>query len=104
MNYQATSAALLFLLSLAAGAPAADETRARELFGSLGCRGCHRLEGGGGTVGPTLEGIGKRMDREQIRQELVDPKADDPKSMMPSFAKLPPADLQALVDFLAGRK
>jgi ubiquinol-cytochrome c reductase cytochrome b subunit len=96
--------AVLLSCTLAVPAFAADEARARELVKSLGCKGCHQLDGAGGSIGPSLDGLGKRMDREQIRTELTEPKADDPKSSMPSYQSLSAADLQALVDFLAARR
>jgi cbb3-type cytochrome oxidase cytochrome c subunit len=86
--------------ALAAG----DEVRGRELINSSGCKGCHKIEGQGGSLGPALDGVGKRLTPEQLRQQLVNPKARNPSSTMPSFSHLPNKDIQALVDFLEGLK
>lgn len=40
-----------------------------------GCMRCHKVNGVGGDVGPDLAGIGRRMNREQILQAIVEPNA-----------------------------
>lgn len=97
--------AMVFSLALfASSAPAADALNGQELANSLGCRGCHRIGGDGGNIGPPLDGIGKRMPAEKLRQWLLDPKSVNPKSMMPSFQKLTEADLRSLTDYLLSLK
>jgi cytochrome c2 len=91
-------------LALAAPALAADDARARELINSLGCKGCHKLGGDGGTLAPAFEGVGTRLEAEAIRRQLVNPKEVNPKTMMPAYAHLPEKDLKALVDFLKSLK
>jgi quinoprotein glucose dehydrogenase len=39
------------------------------------CLRCHKLEGSGGDVGPVMDGIGKKYDREFLLQSIVDPSA-----------------------------
>ena len=102
MMKQAASVALI--LALAAPALAADDARARELIDSLGCKGCHKLGGEGGTLAPAFEGMGTRLKEEDIRRQLVNPKESNPKTMMPAYAHLPEKDLKALVDFLKSLK
>jgi mono/diheme cytochrome c family protein len=46
------------VLASSVGAPSLVESKA--LFHSLGCRGCHRVGGGGGDDGPDLTRIGER--------------------------------------------
>jgi mono/diheme cytochrome c family protein len=75
-----------------------------EIFKAQGCRGCHQLQGIGGTIGPPLDGLGKRLDQKSLRQQLVTPKASQPASIMPAYGHLPPAELQALIDYLQGLK
>ena len=95
------TAASALLLSLAASPVlAADVARGEELSKSLGCKGCHTIANSGGKIGPALDGVGQRLKAEQIRKQLLEPKSVHPKSMMPSYEKLPQADLQALVDYL----
>ena len=95
-----TAATALLLAFMAIPALAADTARGQELVNSLGCKGCHKVGDSGGTLGPALDDVGKRMTAEQIRQKLVNPKATTPHSIMPSFQRLPEEDLQALVSYL----
>jgi mono/diheme cytochrome c family protein len=75
-----------------------------QVFNAQGCRGCHQLEGVGGSLGPALDKLGKRMDQERLRQQLIAPKEVKPASIMPAYGHLPPADLQALIEYLQGLK
>lgn len=94
----AALALVLAAPALAAGNP----SRAVELLNALGCKGCHRLNSEGGTLGPALDGVGKRLDKQKIRRKLIDPKAMNPGSMMPSFAHIPEQDIDLLADYLGG--
>ena len=91
-------------LALATPALAADDARARELINSLGCKGCHQIAGEGGTLGPAFDGVGSRLKEKDIREQLVNPKAKNPNSMMPAFASLPEKDMKVLVDYLKSLK
>jgi cytochrome c2 len=95
---------LVFLFSLAAPALAADEAQARNLINSLGCKGCHSFEGSGGALGPALDEVGKRLDENQLEAKLLQPKASNPNSMMPSYGHLSQDNLAALVEFLHQQK
>jgi ubiquinol-cytochrome c reductase cytochrome b subunit len=98
------AAAAALSLALAAPALAADDARARELINSLGCKGCHQLAGEGGTLGPAFDGMGTRLKEKDIREQLVNPKGKNPKTMMPAFANLPEKDIKVLVDYLKSLK
>ena len=37
------------------------------------CKTCHRIGGKGTEVGPDLDGIGKKYDRAQILENILDP-------------------------------
>ena len=82
----------------------ADDAPALDLINSQGCKGCHRLKGEGGTVGPDLTDVGKRLTPQQLRQVLVAPQSVKPGSLMPSFAHLSDQELDRLVDFLSGQR
>lgn len=97
---------LLILLTPALpgrAAPAADrdEARARELINSQGCKACHRIDGSGGILGPDLAGLGKRLTAAQIRKQLLAPTTPPKAGFMPAYTHLRPADLNALVAYLA---
>lgn len=99
-----TAALTLALAFLSSAAFAADSARGRELVNSLGCKGCHKVEGKGGSVGPALDGVGKRLSADQIQKKLLDPKTTNPKSTMPSYKHLPQDDLKAVVGYLSSLK
>lgn len=59
-----------------------EASRGAELFADkrLQCINCHQVGGKGGSVGPALDDIGKRFNREQILQSLLEPSLKiDPK-------------------------
>lgn len=58
----------------------------RRLFDTHGCRGCHRLRGVGGTIGPDLSREGAtRRDPAWLERHFLDPRAVSPNSVMPNF-------------------
>lgn len=67
------------------------------------CVACHSLAGQGGAVGPTLDGVGERRDREYLTKWLHDPQSIKADSKMPKLA-LSEADIQELVEFLSQQK
>ena len=61
-----------------------NTARGRELFLAAGvqCRSCHRVHGTGIELGPDLSQIGKKYDRIQLLETILDPsKKIDPKYM-----------------------
>jgi len=101
--------AFLTLEGALAGAPteidlpvAAQFEEGRSAVASSGCLGCHVIGENGGSLGPDLTEIGKRLPGPAIARTLVNPTAP-----MPSYAKLrteSPEKFQALVDYLASLK
>ena len=84
----------------------------KALFASNGCSSCHTLKAAAATgkVGPDLDNLptyaqqaGRPLE-DFIRQSIMDPNAyvqkGFPKGVMPPFATLPKAQLDALVEFL----
>ena len=98
MRAMATGAAMLLMAGTATASD--DEARGRELINSLGCKGCHQVEGAGGKLGPSLDDIGERYNKEEIAKHITDPKSFNPNSMMPSYGHLKEEDLEALVKYL----
>jgi cbb3-type cytochrome oxidase cytochrome c subunit len=86
-------------------AAAATGTKPGEtVYKAQGCSACHRIGGVGGTIGPDLSGVGRRRDKGWILQQLTDPKSHDPKSVMPSFARLAQRDREDLAEYLVNLK
>lgn len=79
---------------------AAEPVVVPELIAAAGCRGCHQLSGYGGTVGPALDGVGRRLGRERIAQWMRDPRQLAPKATMPAYDYLSPEEINRIVDFL----
>jgi len=58
----------------------------RKLFDSHGCRGCHKLDGVGGSIGPDLSHEGStRRDPRWLESHFLDPQSVSPGSAMPNF-------------------
>ena len=96
-----TAAFILFGLLLCTPASAKDsEAQARRLLNALGCKGCHKFEGDGGTLAPALDQVGSRLSKADIRAHLSAHAAPRTQSIMPSFSTLSKADLYTLSTFL----
>lgn len=67
------------------------------------CIACHALEGQGGTVGPALDGVGSRFEKDYIINWLRDPQAMKADSRMPKLP-LSEADIVELGAFLSQLK
>jgi mono/diheme cytochrome c family protein len=84
----------------AADNPAAPElARGQELFETVGCRGCHKLGGVGGNIGPELDRVGARRSPDWLRQHFLEPSAVTPGSGMPP-QKFSEPDIEAIVLFM----
>jgi L-cysteine S-thiosulfotransferase len=75
---------------MAALGPSGDATRGREVFTSRDgghCVICHSAPGveAAGDFGPSLGGVGARLNAAQLRQRVVDITKVKPDAMMPSF-------------------
>jgi mono/diheme cytochrome c family protein len=84
----------------AADNPAAPElARGQQVFEASGCRGCHKLGGSGGNLGPELDKVGARRSPDWLKKHFVTPSAVTAGSAMPP-QKLADADLEAIVLFM----
>lgn len=93
---------VVVMAAVLASQPArADATAAQgaQVYKTLRCSMCHKIQGSGGKVGPDLTDVGTRRDAAWLQKYLPDPKGTTPKSKMPPV-KATPEDLAALVAYL----
>ncbi len=97
----------------APAAPARSATMdPRQLLQENACLGCHQLDGQGPPIGPPFDGMGARASADRIRRGILDPGAEVAEgyeqfagTMPPNFGQqLSAAQLEAIVQFLAGRR
>jgi ubiquinol-cytochrome c reductase cytochrome b subunit len=63
------------------------------------CAACHSINGVGGTMGPSLNGLSRRQTKDWVMRHFVDPQKLSPGSLMPPY-KLPENDLNNLTLYL----
>lgn len=96
----------------AAGAATTATTDPRALLAEKVCVGCHAIDGQGPPIGPSFDGMGSRLTRNQIREAILNPNATIAKGFEPFAGMMPQnfgdqltaAQLERVVEFLAGRK
>jgi len=69
------------------------------VFEHSSCVNCHRVNGNGTSVGPPLNGLGRRRTRTWVKEHFADPRKLSPGSIMPVY-KFSPADLENLTSYL----
>jgi mono/diheme cytochrome c family protein len=106
-------AMLTLTLAMPVVSAAQDEAlvkKGQEVYGAQKCATCHSIAGKGGKQSP-LDGVGKKLSAEDIRQWIVDPVAMAKKSnstkkppMPKKYDTLPAADVDALVAYMQSLK
>jgi cytochrome c oxidase cbb3-type subunit III len=61
--------------------------KGRDHYATLGCAGCHIVNGVGGSFGPALSDIGRLRGVDYLRQAIVDPGATLPRGTLPLPAR-----------------
>ncbi len=80
--------------------PAAPElAQGEQVFENSGCRGCHKLGGTGGIIGPELDKVGARRSPEWLKKHFIAPASATPGSVMPP-QKFSETNLEAIVLFM----
>lgn len=87
------------ILATAAAVAGRELSGGEKLYQSLGCSGCHTIQGIGGTMGPELTHVGSKRDRAWLLGHFKDPTAYVPNSAMPPTTA-PDADLEQLTDYM----
>jgi mono/diheme cytochrome c family protein len=97
------AAALGLVPSVAA---AQDAAKGEQVYAAQKCSMCHQVAGKGNKLSP-LDGVGKKLSAAEIKEWVVDPDAAAKKhgstkkpAMPKTYAKLPAADVDALVAYL----
>jgi mono/diheme cytochrome c family protein len=105
-----TTALALAAPAAAAGQDAAAVKKGQAVYDAQKCSTCHQIAGKGNKVSP-LDGVGKKLSAEEIRQWIVNPtemtaktKSTKKPPMPAKYGKLPPADIDALVAYLQSLK
>ena len=91
-------------------AAAQDAARGEQVYAAQRCQGCHMI-GGKGNKNSALDGVGARLSAADTREWIVDPVSaaakhkSTKKPLMPkTYAKLPAADVDALVAYMQSLK
>ena len=74
------------------------------LFKERGCLACHRIGDVGTDVGPALEKVRSKYDREKLAQYIVNPQKVNPNSKMPEQPDVKPPEAEQIAEFLMGLK
>lgn len=97
-------------LSPAAAQDAAAIKKGQDVYAAQKCSICHSIAGQGSKTNP-LDGVGKKLSAADTKQWIVDPVGMTKKSgstkkppMPARWAKLPAADLDALVAYMQSLK
>jgi mono/diheme cytochrome c family protein len=87
---------LAVLSSLPAHGSSSDKNRGAVVFTENGCQHCHTIRKSGGDKGPDLSGIGRTLNKTQIRTQIL-----QGGHQMPSFAEiLKQSEVDDLVAYL----
>jgi mono/diheme cytochrome c family protein len=74
-----------------------------EVIAKYGCAACHSILETQSVIGPNLNGVGKRLNINEIRTSIIDPKAviaDGFPPIMPNFPAMTVAELEMVAQFL----
>lgn len=74
--------------------------RGNQLASENACLGCHVIGGAGGNVGPSLNGVVRRLGAADVRHKLANPMFNNSTSMMPNFG-LTREQIDAITAYLA---
>ena len=72
----------------------------KQFYDAQGCDSCHAISGKGGSAGPSLTDVGRRLSREQIAQTVQSIRVGKSSSMPPLPAETTDQQIRDLIDFL----
>jgi mono/diheme cytochrome c family protein len=91
---------LILAALVSASPPPAADGSASQLIESLGCRGCHRIQNFGGSLGPDLTAVGTRLTTTEIAEWLATHPRAGASQMMPSYSTLSAEEIDKLSSYL----
>lgn len=97
------SAAVTARTHAAPQAPAGDKVKGEAIYKAQKCSMCHRIGTAGAKMGPELTKVGTKRDEAWLKKYLTNPKAENPKNMMPAV-KVKGADLDHLIAYMLSLK
>ncbi len=86
-----------------AGAGEKKPSPGQQAFASLGCIGCHKINGLGGEMGKDLTHIGSQRERDWLVRWIKNPQAVKPGTPMPNLG-VSDKDAEALAEYLSSLK
>ena len=102
--------AAFVLVTARPAAAQGDAEKGKAVYAAQKCSMCHSIAGAGGKANP-LDGVGKKLSADDIRAWIVTPKVMEAKTkstkkppMPDRYSKLPAADLDTLVAYMASLK
>ena len=102
----AAALAVVAMLAPSAAVAGQDAARGQEVYAAQKCQGCHNIAGKG-FKNNTLDGVGAKLSAADIKAWITTPKematkaGSKGKPPMPDrYAKLPAADIDALVAYM----
>ena len=108
--FRVSMIAAVFAVIAARPALAQDAEKGKAVYAAQKCSVCHSIAGVGGKANP-LDGVVKKLSAAEIRAWIVTPKEMTEKTksakkppMPDRYSKLPAADLDALVAYMASVK
>lgn len=105
-SWRSVTLAALLSFSLAPESALAGAKEGEKVFEDNKCIACHTLNGKSGKLakkGGPLDGVGKKRDAAWLKKYMTDPTSALPNAQMEK-ADLSPADLDAVVAYLASLK
>jgi cytochrome c-type protein NapC len=81
-------------------AGSASGSAGSQFYDTQGCATCHAISGTGGTSGPSLSDVGKRLSKDQLTEKIQEIRTGK-SSMPPLPADTTDEQVKELVDFLA---
>jgi len=92
--------ALTFAALVSASSPPVADGSAIQLVEALGCRGCHRIQGYGGSTATDLTEVGSRLTTAEIAQALTPHPGSDASRSMLTYSTLSAEEIDKLSNYL----